>query len=62
MGLFKVHYRFGACEIKEVACFFVVLEDFRIDLGVRLVHRSNILVNLSQSVRRLDVPVVGKGN
>jgi hypothetical protein len=53
-GRFKVHHRFGACEIKEVVYFFVMLEDCRIGLGVRLVQRSNIVENLSQDVMGLE--------
>jgi hypothetical protein len=51
---FKVHHRFGACEIKEVVCFFVMLDDCRISFDVRLVQRSNIVENLSQDVRELE--------
>lgn len=53
---------FDACEIKNVVCLFVVLEDCRIGLGERLVQRSNILENLSQGVKGLDVHLVGKWN
>lgn len=53
---------FGACEIKEVMRFFIMLEDCMLDLGVRFIQRFNILENISWSMRDLDVPLVGKEN
>jgi hypothetical protein len=50
LGIFKVSHRFDACEIKEVMCFFVMLEDCRIGRGVSHVQRSNIVENLLKSV------------
>ena len=60
-GLFKVQYRFGACEIKEVVCLFVILEDCRIGLGARLIQRSNIVENPSRC-EGTRCTLVDKGN
>lgn len=40
---FKFHHRFSACEIKEMVCFFIMLEDCRICLGVKFAQRYNIV-------------------
>lgn len=49
-------------EIKEVFAYLLLLENYRRNLGVRLVQRSNNSESISRGVRGLDIPLVDKGN